>query len=98
MASETEIRLEETGSGGVYVLRPEAGEAARMTFSRAGDHLIVIDHTEVPEAFRGQGIGLKLVQRAVEDARRSGRKIIPLCPFARAQFQRHPDYSDVLES
>ncbi len=45
---------------------------------------------------RPQGAGLRLVTRAVEDARAAGKKIIPLCPFAAAQFRRHPEWADVL--
>jgi predicted GNAT family acetyltransferase len=67
-----------------------------MTFSRAGERLIIIDHTAVPDALRGQGIGDRLVATAVEDARERGLKIFPLCPFAAAQFRRHPEYADVL--
>jgi phospholipase/carboxylesterase len=93
-----EIQIEDTGSKGRYFLRGPAGAEAEMTFSKAGDQMIIIDHTEVPDAFRGQGAGLRLVTRAVEDARAAGKKIIPLCPFANAQFKRHPEWADVLKS
>ena len=69
-----------------------------LTFSKAGEHRIIIDHTGVPDAFRGQGVGQRLVTRAVEDARAAGKKIIPLCPFANAQFKRHPEWADVLNT
>jgi predicted GNAT family acetyltransferase len=92
------IQLEETGSKGRYFLRGPDGAEAEMTFSKAGEHMFIIDHTEVPEAFRGQGAGLRLVARAVEDARAAGKKIIPLCPFANAQFKRHAEWADVLKS
>jgi uncharacterized protein len=92
-----EIELEDNGSKGRYVLREPGGAEAEMTFTRIGEHRIIIDHTEVPDAFRGQGAGLRLVTRAVEDARVSGKKIIPLCPFANAQFRRHPEWADVLQ-
>ncbi|MEP9372920.1 GNAT family N-acetyltransferase [Mesorhizobium sp. KR1-2] len=91
------IELEENGSKGRYVLRGPDGAEAEMTFTRIGEHRIIIDHTGVPDAFRGQGAGLRLVTRAVEDARASGVKIIPLCPFAASQFRRHPEWADVLE-
>lgn len=91
-----EIELEDGGSKGRYVLR-DAGGTAEMTFTRVGEHQIIIDHTEVPDAFRGQGVGLRLVTRAVEDARAAGKTIIPLCPFAREQFRRHPEWADVLK-
>ena len=69
-----------------------------MTFSRASDKLIIIDHTEVPDALRGQRIGDRLVARAVADAREKGFKIFPLCPFAAAQFRSTPEYRDVLST
>lgn len=92
-----DIELEDGGSKGRYVLRGPGGAEAEMTFSKAGEHLLIIDHTGVPDAFRGQGAGLRLVTRAVEDARAAGKKIIPLCPFANAQFKRHPEWADVLK-
>lgn len=69
---------------------------AEMTYSRAGKERIIIDHTFVPGALRGQKVGERLVRQAVEDARREGIVIIPLCPFAKAQMERHPDWQDVL--
>ncbi|MER8483278.1 MAG: N-acetyltransferase [Mesorhizobium sp.] len=92
-----EIELEDRGSKGRYLLRGPDGAEAEMTFTKIGEHQIIIDHTEVPDAFRGQGAGLRLVTRAVEDARAAGKKIIPLCPFANAQFHRHKEWADVLK-
>jgi predicted GNAT family acetyltransferase len=92
-----DVQLNDMGSKGRYFLRGPGGEEAEMTFSKAGEHMLIIDHTEVPDAFRGQGAGLRLVTRAVEDARAAGKKIIPLCPFANAQFKRHPEWADVLK-
>ena len=91
-----EIQLQDNGSKGRYFLRSPAGDMAEMTFTKIGERQIIIDHTEVPDAFRGQGAGLRLVTRAVEDARSAGKTIIPLCPFAAAQFRRHPEWADVL--
>lgn len=91
------VKLQESASKGRYVIRSASGEEAELTFTKAGEHRIIIDHTEVPKSFRGKGAGLSLVLRAVEDARVSGKKIIALCPFARAQFHRHPEWADVLE-
>ena len=72
------------------------GVEAEMTYSRAGEGLIIIDHTDVPSALRGRKVGERLVRQAVEDARREGVAIIPLCPFAKAQIERHPEWQDVL--
>lgn|SRR5690625_36716 len=90
------IERDEGSSKGRYVARVE-GHEAEMTYSRAGASMIIIDHTEVPDALRGRGVGKALVQRAVEDARAEKRSIIALCPFAKGQFERHPEWQDVLK-
>jgi predicted GNAT family acetyltransferase len=91
-----DIVLEERPGKGRYVYRADGAEA-EMTFSKAGEKLIIIDHTEVPDAFRGRSIGLALVTRAVADARAAGKHVLPLCPFAAAQFRRHREWADVLQ-
>lgn len=93
----TAIRREDSDTKGRYVYADDkGGPEAEMTFSKLGTTQIIIDHTEVPDAYRGQGVGLALVERAVADARAAGLKITPLCPYAAAQFRRHPDWHDVL--
>lgn len=96
--SSRDVRREERGaSGGRWVALVDGHEAA-MTYSRVSAALVIIDHTEVPDALRGRGVGRALVLRAVEDARREGFRIIPLCPFAKAQFERNVDWRDVLSA
>lgn len=92
--AEFEIEREEGGKGGRYVARI-GGAEAEMTWT-ASESVDVIDHTFVPPELRGRSLGEALVGRAVEDARRSGRKILPICSFAAAQFRRHADWRDVL--
>ncbi|MBY5420943.1 N-acetyltransferase [Rhizobium leguminosarum] len=90
-----EVEREDGASKGRYRIVVE-GVEAEMTYSRAGTQLIIIDHTDVPAALRGRKVGERLVRQAVEDARREGVFIIPLCPFAKAQIERHPEWQDVL--
>jgi hypothetical protein len=59
--------------------------------------VVSIDHTEVDESLRGQGIARKLTLAAVDWARKSGVKLLPVCPFAKAVFDRDPSLHDVLE-
>jgi len=94
--SSADIGREERGSSGGRWRVVVDGHEAEMTYSRASAVLIIIDHTEVPDALRGRGVGQALVLRAVEDARREGFRMLPLCPFAKAQFERHPEWRDVL--
>jgi predicted GNAT family acetyltransferase len=90
------VEREDGASKGRYRLVID-GVEAEMTYSRAGDGLIIIDHTEVPAALRGRKVGERLVRQAIEDARREGIAILPLCPFAKAQIGRHPEWQDVLQ-
>ena len=95
-AQGIDITREETDTKGRYVAAVE-GHEAEMTYSRVGASTIIIDHTGVPEPLRGRGIGEALVERGVTDARGEGRSIIPLCPFAKAQIARRPEWQDVLK-
>ncbi|MGY5808174.1 GNAT family N-acetyltransferase [Rhizobium sp. LEGMi198b] len=90
-----DIRNEDNASGGRYAATIE-GHEAEMTFSRASPKLIIIDHTAVPDALRGKGVGQALALHAVDEARNGGWKIIPLCPFFKAQAQRHEEWRDVV--
>ncbi|MDO5033847.1 MAG: GNAT family N-acetyltransferase [Actinomycetaceae bacterium] len=54
-----------------------------------------IIHTGVDPEYAGQGIAKKLVEKVVEQARVEGVKIHPVCPFAVAEFAKHPEYADV---
>ncbi|WOR14694.1 GNAT family N-acetyltransferase [Hyphomonas sp. FCG-A18] len=89
------ITREDGPTGGRYVTTVN-GHEAEMTYSRAGSTRIIIDHTGVPRELGGMGVGKALVLRAVEDARKDGIKIIPLCPFAKAQIEKNKDWQDVL--
>jgi len=91
------IEREQDNEGkGRYLVRAPGDTVAEMTYRQTGADQLIIDHTDVPDAFRGTGTGLRLLKRLMEDARAEGRKIIPICPFAAAQFERHPEWSDML--
>lgn len=93
---EIRIDREEGPTKGRYVIRLD-GKEAEMTYSRAGESMLIIDHTEVAPELNGLGFGGMLVRRAVEDARRDGKKLIPLCPFAKAYIEKHADLQDVVK-
>lgn len=80
-----------------FFIRVNGTNAAEMTYVTTNPELYIIDHTSVDSAYRGQGLGDKLLKAIVEYARENGIKIIPLCPFAKGQFERHSEYADVLK-
>jgi predicted GNAT family acetyltransferase len=96
--SEPVISREDAPTRGRYVARIEGIDAeAELTYSRAGPKLIIADHTAVPDAFRGKGIGRLLATRMVEDARSEGARIFALCPFVKAERAKHPEWADVFQ-
>ncbi|MDJ0698520.1 MAG: GNAT family N-acetyltransferase [Woeseiaceae bacterium] len=93
---ELPIRKEDQETRGRYVVVVD-GQEAELTFSRLGSTgNVIADHTGVPEELGGRGVGAALVEFMVEDARSNGFRIVPLCPFVKAQYQRHPEWSDVM--
>jgi predicted GNAT family acetyltransferase len=99
MPEQPKIAREDGPTKGRYVARIEGIDTqAELTYSRAGPKLIIADHTEVPDVFRGRGIGRLLATRMVEDARRDGVKIYVLCPFVNAERHKHSDWADVFQN
>lgn len=93
------ILLETSESKGRYIASsPEWSKDAELTYSIMSEKSIIADHTGVPESLKGKGVGKALFLRLVEDARKNGTKIIPLCPFVKAQFKRHPEFQDLIQN
>ena len=90
-----DIESREDGAHGRYTATVD-GHEAEMTYSRTSPKLVIIDHTGVPDALRGRGVGQALALHAVEQAHAGGWKIMPLCPFFRAQAMRHAEWNDVV--
>ncbi len=74
-----------------------AGDAniGEITFVRAGIDKLIIDSTAVDPEYRNSQIGLNLVRAVSDLARSQKRKIIAMCPFARAMFSRFSEFDDV---
>jgi predicted GNAT family acetyltransferase len=81
---------------GEFYLQRNGSVKASLTYSRAGEKKIIIDHTEVAPELRGENIGQSLVEHAVGYARDKGLKVIPLCPYARSVIEKDKSLQDVL--
>jgi len=92
-----EIKHEQTPTKGAFTAWIDGKKAGEMTYSVAGDSMIIVDATHVDEAFKGQGIGGKLLHEGVIPfAKEKKVKVMPLCPFAKAMFDKDVDIRDVL--
>lgn len=89
------VQREDSATSGRYVIELAPGVEAEMTFRKAANGTITVDHTGVPPEYEGRGIAAKLVNKAVADAREQGFKISPVCSYVVAQFKRHPEWADL---
>ncbi|RLJ41338.1 hypothetical protein BCF46_3131 [Litoreibacter meonggei] len=81
---------------GRYVARFDGVEAeGEITFTKRGPDIIGADHTGVPDPMAGQGVAKALLDFMLTDARDNGFRIIPICPYVRKQYARHPEWADL---
>lgn len=91
------ITKEDDGQHGRYVARVDGIDAeAELTFTQRGPELISADHTGFPEALRGTGAASALVDYLIAAARSSRFRIIPICPYVRDRYAKHPEWQDVM--
>ena len=53
-------------------------------------------HTEVDDAYEGQGIGSQIAEGVMDFARANSINIVPSCPFLRSWLEAHPESQDLL--
>ncbi|MFF5234504.1 GNAT family N-acetyltransferase [Dactylosporangium sp. NPDC000521] len=69
------------------------GAHAGAAYYRLHPGEIVFTHTEVDQAYEGQGLGSKLAAGALQQTRERGLRVVPQCPFIAAYLKRHPELS-----
>jgi hypothetical protein len=78
-----------------YELRSGDRMIGEVAYRRRNGQIALI-HTEVDEALEGRGLGGRLVAAALDDARREGLEVVPLCPFVSYYVAQHPEYRDLI--
>lgn len=93
---ELTLTKEDGERRGRYVARLSGIDAeGEITFRHHGPGIISADHTGVPEAMAGHGVAGALLNFMLDDARKSHFRIIPICPYVRGQYARHPEWADL---
>lgn len=72
------------------------GAHAGFAFFQERPGAVVITHTEIDDAYEGQGLGSQLARAALDDIRARGLHVVPECPFTGTWIERHPDYQDLV--
>ncbi|MGW3513656.1 GNAT family N-acetyltransferase [Streptomyces sp. NPDC000994] len=73
------------------------GKHAGLTAYRDRGEQRVFYHTEIDDAFAGQGLASRLVQEALTDVRESGKRIVPVCPYVAKFLKRHEEFADITD-
>jgi len=71
------------------------GQTGYISYQERGDTL-VYDHTIVPQALGGRGVGSKLVKHALDYARDHDKKVVPQCSFVSSYINKNPEYKDLV--
>ncbi|MAL99305.1 GNAT family N-acetyltransferase [Hydrocarboniclastica marina] len=79
-----------------YVLEVNGEELGSADFKDEGNQR-VFTHTAVDPSLKGQGLGSKLVQEALEDTRGRNRRIVPVCEFVAKYLERHTEYESSVD-
>ncbi len=75
----------------------EDGKLAFAEYRLTGE-VLSLPHVEADPALRGRGTAGRLMVGVLESARKRGLKVHPICSYAAAFIQRHPEYRDLLAS
>ena len=54
------------------------------------------EHTVIATEYQGMGLASQLIRSALDEARATGRNVLPFCPFVRSFIQQHPAYLDLV--
>jgi uncharacterized protein len=73
------------------------GTRAGVTQFLDADGRRIFFHTEVGDAFEGQGLAGQLVARALDATRESGLRVVPVCPYVKRYVERHEEYADLVD-
>ncbi|GAX58009.1 bifunctional pirin family protein/GNAT family N-acetyltransferase [Streptomyces olivochromogenes] len=73
------------------------GKRAGLTAYRDRGEQRVFFHTEVDDAFAGQGLASQLVEYALTDVRDLGMRIVPVCPYVAKFLKKHDEFADITD-
>ena len=95
--SVAETEIVDAPQASRYELRL-GGRLIGLAAYRRRDGRIAFTHTEVDESCEGHGFGSRLAAAVLEDSRREGIAVVPLCPFIAHYIERHPEYEQLVAS
>lgn len=95
MSNERDVQVSPSIERERYHLTVDGALAGFVTYhDRAG--VRALPHTEIDEAYRGQGLAATLIGAALDDIRDRGLGLLPLCPAVRSYVAKHREYVELV--
>lgn len=69
---------------------------AELTYRDIDDTTVNINRTFVDSSLQGQGIAGKLMQAAVDELVKNGKRAVPSCSYAIKWFEKNKEHQNVL--
>jgi predicted GNAT family acetyltransferase len=79
-----------------YIGDTEESPLALVILSDMEQDVIKIEHTYVYEQLKGKGAGKELIKKVVDFAMEKNKRLIPICSFAKKEFEKNKEYMSVL--
>jgi predicted GNAT family acetyltransferase len=96
MSDDAPVTVRDNSEKSRFEALDESGVVAGLAdYRRSGDR-VVFTHTEVDDAFEGQGVGSSLVRAALDAVRAEGVRVVAQCPFVTSYIEEHREYADLL--
>ncbi len=94
MEAATQIKTHHNATESRFELHDGEAVIGRADYLEVGDGQRAFFHTEVDEAYKGQGLAMLLAESALSETVSDGRRIVPICPFIVRYVERHPEYAE----
>src|ERR1700753_1319382 len=95
MAAEPALQVVDNPATSRYEILID-GTAVGFCSYRLSEGVVLLPHAEVDPRVGGRGIGTELARGTLDDLRRRGVKVVPLCPFIADFIAKNPEYADLV--
>lgn len=88
---DTELTITHEPENHRFVALADDGKRMGAIVYEERDGALRATHTWTDEAYRGRGVAGKMLDELVAHAEERGMKIVPVCSYVVAAFERHPE-------
>lgn len=84
--------VEQVEAEHLYQIQVDGRRAGVVAYRDRGDQRVFY-HTEVDDAYAGQGLAAQLVREALTESREQGKRIVPVCPYVAAFLKKNTEFA-----